>query len=151
MPPLPNNFAYSMGAAIKIITDSGSSICLASNLVLKMIKMQLLLRHRKLNQRLPKDFEWIDYSNAVGHKDENFTEPEISPESTLMLQYSSGSTGDPKGIILTHEVRTENISLFGDLINNTFRTFSTIAPKFSISLVQSLLPAASGNSMLQIS
>lgn len=104
MPPLPNNFAYSMGAAIKIITDSGSTICLASNLVLKMIKMQLLLRHRKLNQRLPKEFEWIDYSQAVGHKDDQFTEPEISPASTLMLQYSSGSTGDPKGIILTHEV-----------------------------------------------
>ncbi len=96
-----------MGAAIKIITDSGSSLCLASNLVLKMIKMQLMLRHRKLNQHLPKDFEWVDYSAAVGHKDESFIEPEITPDSTLMLQYSSGSTGDPKGIILTHEVMTE--------------------------------------------
>jgi acyl-coenzyme A synthetase/AMP-(fatty) acid ligase len=105
MPPLPNNFAYSMGAAIKIITDSNASICLASNLVIKMIKMQLLLRHRKLNQRIPKEFEWIDCSAAVGYSDDSFIEPDTKPEDTLMLQYSSGSTGDPKGIILTHEVR----------------------------------------------
>ncbi|MGI9316971.1 MAG: AMP-binding protein [bacterium] len=50
---------------------------------------------------------------------EAFTPVSRSPDDLAMLQYTSGSTGDPKGVMLTHANLLANIRAMGDAIRAT--------------------------------
>lgn len=45
-----------------------------------------------------------------------FSEPSIQAEDTAFLQYTSGSTGQPKGVILTHANLLANIRAMGEAV-----------------------------------
>lgn len=45
-----------------------------------------------------------------------YEKPAISPQDTAFLQYTSGSTGSPKGVVLTHANLLANIRAMGDRV-----------------------------------
>ena len=51
----------------------------------------------------------IQFTKALKANKKLYTRPSISKEDTLCLQYSSGTTGKPKGAILTHDNLASNI------------------------------------------
>ena len=53
---------------------------------------------------------------AGGH---SFSEIPVNPEATAFIQYTSGSTGNPKGVVLSHANLLANIRAMGKTVNAT--------------------------------
>ncbi|UAA39974.1 amino acid adenylation domain-containing protein [Paraneptunicella aestuarii] len=72
--------------------------------------------HEHSAQALPdlnaEQFIYTDALLAEPHSDlDSFVWPDISPDSLAFLQYTSGSTGDPKGVMITHGNIMANLRL----------------------------------------
>jgi acyl-CoA synthetase (AMP-forming)/AMP-acid ligase II len=57
-----------------------------------------------------KKIDWLATSTLDDNLADQWTLPDINPETIAFLQYTSGSTGTPKGVILTH----------GNLLHNSY-------------------------------
>ncbi len=56
----------------------------------------------------------VDHFDAVSAQ--RWSRPAIDADTVAYLQYSSGCTGDPKGVILTHRQVLHNASIINDLV-----------------------------------
>lgn len=79
--------------------------------IMKDSAPSFILTTEKIKQDLVKNFpeepvlkglEIITYEEAIETSGEGWENPGIEPGDTAMLQYTSGSTGMPNGVILTH-------------------------------------------------
>lgn len=57
---------------------------------------------------------WIKTDSIESSTSENYKRPKISPSDVAFLQYTSGSTSAPKGVMVTHENIMENERMIKD-------------------------------------
>jgi fatty-acyl-CoA synthase len=59
---------------------------------------------------------WLDYETLLRGSSTEFTRPEISETDLLTINYTSGTTSKPKGVMITH--RNAYINVVGTLIHH---------------------------------
>jgi acyl-CoA synthetase (AMP-forming)/AMP-acid ligase II len=58
---------------------------------------------------------WLDYEAAIAGADASFVRPEIGERDLLSINYTSGTTARPKGVMITH--RNAAINTIGTLLH----------------------------------
>ncbi len=139
-PPDPNRLNRSLPRLEAIVNDSKTTIALTTDSILYMIRMMRL--GSKLGSTLGKmpflrkfrttmryfsssqsavaesrglgDLEWISTDSIPNSLANEWKDPGIDKETIAFLQYTSGSTGNPKGVILTHKNLLANSRIIYD-------------------------------------
>jgi fatty-acyl-CoA synthase len=58
---------------------------------------------------------WLDYESAIAGAEPGFTKPEIGERDLLSINYTSGTTARPKGVMITH--RNAAMNTIGTLLH----------------------------------
>jgi acyl-CoA synthetase (AMP-forming)/AMP-acid ligase II/acyl carrier protein len=131
-PPRPNR---SLQRLQVMIEDAGATVALTHSGVLSGIEKRLQ-DHSSL-QRL----QWLATDPVDVGLAAPWHPPTVTGDSLALLQYTSGSTGDPKGVMISHGNLLHNSArinaLFGD--SHTSRGVSWLPPYHDMGLVGGIL------------
>jgi fatty-acyl-CoA synthase len=115
---VPINYRLTADDFVYIINHSGSSVvCAHSDYLdaLDAVRDQMPgVRHYVAYEGAPRD-GWLDYEAAIAGADPDFTRPGIGERDLLTINYTSGTTARPKGVMITH--RNAAINTIGTLLH----------------------------------
>jgi fatty-acyl-CoA synthase len=115
---VPINYRLAADDFVYIINHSGSSVvCAHSDYLdaLDAVRDQLPgVRHFVAFEGGPRD-GWVDYETAIANARPDFDRPEMGERDLLTINYTSGTTARPKGVMITH--RNAAINTIGTLIH----------------------------------
>lgn len=104
-PPDPARLNRSLPRLLAIIADAKPTVALTTGAILSMVEYLFA------EDETFKAVRWLATDQIAAELAENWQRPEIDADTPAFLQYTSGSTGMPKGVILTHTNLLHNLKL----------------------------------------
>ena len=99
-PPRPNR---SLNRIQNILKDAQANLALTTHSILNSLESQL--------ERTPelKSLHWITTDNIHGNLAQDWHRPNLSSDTVAFLQYTSGSTAEPKGVKIAYQNLLHNL------------------------------------------
>ena len=117
---VPINYRLTADDFVYLINHSGSRVVCAHSDYLDAIddvrsQLQTVTAFVALEGCTDK-LGWLDYERLLAGAEGEFTHPEIQESELLTINYTSGTTSRPKGVMITH--RNAYINVVGTLIHH---------------------------------
>ncbi|MFO1518605.1 MAG: AMP-binding protein [bacterium] len=119
-PPDPNRLSRTLPRLQAIIKDSQATTVLTTEMIRSMASF--------LFEQAPDlgSLHWMATDQAQEGIEAQWKEPELSSKTLSFLQYTSGSTGVPKGVMLSHGNLLHNLKLIQDAYEVTEESMGVI-------------------------
>ncbi|MDQ8153812.1 MAG: aminotransferase class I/II-fold pyridoxal phosphate-dependent enzyme [Gemmatimonadota bacterium] len=113
VPAYPPNPRRADPRVSRIVSDCGARVALASPELMARLDGWLALVPEL------RSLQWLDVAEAQGGDATLWQAPDVTSDALAMLQYTSGSTGNPRGVQLTHGNLLANLAVIHQV--NDFR------------------------------
>ncbi|MCK9894491.1 AMP-binding protein [Frankia sp. AgB32] len=148
VPAYPPDAGRSLSTLLGIVRDAQPTVFLTSSDILDLCRVGLALEGD-----VPPG-SWLA-TDTVDASPEEFVSPDgIGCESLAFLQYTSGSTGDPRGVMVSHANLLANIGAIAELtsVEAASRLVSWLPPYHDMGLIGAILtPICAGVETILIS
>jgi acyl-CoA synthetase (AMP-forming)/AMP-acid ligase II len=138
-PPRPNR---SLSRLQSIIYDAQASIALTTNSILTSLSSKL-----DLNPEL-KTLRWISTDNLeLDNPSSDWRSPDLTGDTLAFLQYTSGSTAEPKGVKIAHRNLLHNLASIHRCFRHSPQSCGVIwlPPYHDMGLIGGILQPLYGN------
>ncbi len=116
-PPRPNR---SMERLAAIVEDAGAKVVLTTSFIRFGLSSSLL------NEDKLSSLRWLAVDELEVSYAEKWKAPEIDKETLAFLQYTSGSTGNPKGVMVSHSNLIHNQKIIQEAFNHNDKSVGVI-------------------------
>lgn len=106
-----------------------------------------------------RSLRWIEMEDLAPESENAWIDPQVGPDDLAFLQYTSGTTADPKGVMITHGNLTANLKTLSDVGSKGLgigepdlnRGFSWLPPFHDMGLTGMLFPVMQGTHLVTVS